>query len=566
MISLKNEETKTLKKTKEESSGVKIIPLGGLSQIGMNITALETENSIIVIDCGMAFPNEDMPGIERIIPDVTYLKNNIKKVKGFIITHGHEDHIGAIPYVIQDINVPIYGTRLTIELINDKLNKFEITYVKTKTVEFGKTINLGDFRVEFIKTNHSIQDAAALAIATPAGKIIHTGDFKIDYTPIFGDRINLKRFVELGKEGILAVLSDSTNATKTGFTMSEKTVGETFDTIFAKHKKERLIIATYASNIDRVQQILNTAANYKRKVVIDGKSMQNTISIASGLGYVKIPKDTLVDISDAHNYPDHQIVIAATGSQGESMASLSRMATGIHKFIDITQNDVIVLSATPIPGNEKAVANVINHLSEEHAKVIFQDTHVSGHACQEEIKLIYSLLNPKYAIPVHGDYRQRYAAKETIDSLAIESEKTLMLKDGDVLKLTDCSAKVTGTVSHGEVMIDLLGSKDVDGRALNDRKRLATGGIVIISLSVDSNSLEWIKNPTITSLGLSRTEISARLFVELRHEVEKFMKKNPVKSSADYKMLRNKLNLTIANYIRLNTRIETMVFTTINEN
>ena len=544
---------------------IKIIPLGGLSQIGMNMTVFESEKDILIIDCGMAFPNEDMPGIDRIVPDISYLKMNRNKVRGIVITHGHEDHIGAIPYIINDLNVPIYGTLLTIELIKDKLNKSGIKKYKTKVVEFGKIITLGDFKVEFIKTNHSIQDAAALAITTPAGKIVHTGDFKIDYTPVYGDRINLRRFAELGKDGVLAVLSDSTNATKPGFTMSEKKVGETFDTVFAKHKDNRLIIATYSSNIDRVQQILNTAANYGRKVIIDGRSMQNTISIASSLGYVKIPENTLIDVEDILSYNDNEIVIAATGSQGESMASLSRMSTGIHKYINITPNDVVILSATPIPGNEKAVANVISRLSERHAEVIFQDTHVSGHACQEELKLIYSLLNPKFSIPIHGDYRQRYAAKEIIDSLNIENNKTLMLKDGDVLTLTSNISKVSGPVSHGEIMIDLLGAPDIEGKALKDRKKLSNGGIVIISLSVDGKTLSWVPNPTITSLGLTRSEKSTKLFIELKSEVENFCRRNKIHSASEYKMLRNKLNWDIENFIHSKTKLETIVFSTINE-
>ena len=562
-ISMKKEKGEILRKKPQR---IKIIPLGGLSQIGMNMTVFETENDILIVDCGMAFPNEDMPGIDRIIPDITYLKNNQKKIRGMVITHGHEDHIGAIPYIIKDINVPIYGTLLTIELIKDKLEKNGIKKYKTKVIEFGKSFSLGSFKIEFIKTNHSIQDAAALAINTPAGKIIHTGDFKIDYTPVFGDRINLRRFAELGKEGILAVLSDSTNATKPGFTMSEKKVGETFDTIFAKHRNNRLIIATYSSNIDRVQQIINTAANYGRKVIIDGRSMQNTLSIASRLEYVEIPENTLIDIENINSYKDEEIVIIATGSQGESMASLSRMSTGIHKYVDIKPNDVVILSATPIPGNEKSVANVISRLSERHAEVIFQDTHVSGHACQEELKLIYSLLNPKFSIPIHGDYRQRYAAKETIDSLNIENNKTIMLKDGDVLTLTNKYSKISSPVNHGEIMIDLLGAKDIDGKALKDRKKLANGGIVIISLSVDAKTLSWLPNPTITSLGLTRSDISAKLFLELRTEVERFCKRNPIKSSAEFKMLRNKMNWDIETFIHAKTKLETIVFTTINEN
>lgn len=559
---------KETKKMKSKSiSNVRIIPLGGLSQIGMNMTVVESGESAIIVDCGIAFPSDNMPGVDKIIPDTTYLKNNISKIKGIVITHGHEDHIGSIPYIIRELTVPIYGTRLTIELIIDKLKKENIKDVETNIVEFGKTIVLGCFDVEFIKTNHSIQDAAALAIATPAGKIIHTGDFKIDYTPVYGDRIDLSRFASLGKEGILAVLSDSTNATKSGYTLSERTVGESFDTIFAKHNKNRLIIATYSSNVDRVQQIINTASIYNRKVVVDGRSMRNTLCIAEKLGYVKIPENTLIEIENIHQYPDSQIVIAATGSQGEFMASLYRMSTGIHKFINITSNDVVVLSSTPIHGNEVAVANTISRLAERQAEVIFQDTHVSGHACQEEIKLIYSLLNPKFAIPVHGDYNQRHAAKEVINELHIPDSKTLLIKDGDILTLTPKLAEISGSVPHGEVMIDMLGAQDSGGRALKERKKLSKGGIVIISLSVDANTKQWNCNPPITSFGLSRSNVSTKMFFELRTEVERFMKGHEVKSGteAEYKELRGKANQRLRNFIFRTTKLDTIVFTTVNE-
>jgi len=544
---------------------LKIIPLGGLEQIGMNMTAVEYENEIIIIDCGMAFPSDDMPGIDRIIPDITYLNENIKKVQAMIITHGHEDHIGAIPYVIKELNIPIYGTRLTIELIRDRLNKEGIGKVKTKIVNFGDKISFKNFKVEFIKTNHSIQDAAALAIKTPIGMVVHTGDFKIDYTPVFGDRINLNRFAEIGDKGVLAVLSDSTNAAKSGFTMSEKTVGETFDTIFAKHSKNRIIVGSYSSNVDRVQQILNVSCKYNRKVAIDGRSMKNTISIASRLGYVKVPEGTWININDISKYPDSEIVIIATGSQGESMASLSRMSTGEHKNIHIKPNDVVILSSTPIPGNERAVANVISRLSEQHAEVIFQDTHVSGHACQEELKLIYSLLKPKYVIPLHGDYRQRYSAKQIAEKIGVEPKNSIMLKDGDVLEIDSENAEVKKSVSHGKIMIDKLGAKDIDGKALRDRQKLSNGGIVIISLTVDANSGSWFPNPAVTSFGLSRSDISNKLFSEMRDELNRQMKKHPICKEEEYKAMRNKINHVMETFIHSKTGLDTIVFATINE-
>lgn len=544
---------------------VKIIPLGGLEQIGMNMTILEYGNEIIVIDCGMAFPNEDMPGIDKIIPDIKYLKNNIKKVKGLFLTHGHEDHIGAIPYVIRELNIPIYGTRLTIELLRDKLSKAGLYSVDKNVVEFGSTISFTNFKIEYVKTNHSIQDAAALAIKTPQGTILHTGDFKIDYTPVFGDRINLSRFAELGSEGVLAVLSDSTNATKSGFTMSESIIGEKFNTIFANHTNNRIIIGTYSSNVDRVQQIINSAYKFNRKVAIDGRSMKNTITIASQLGYIDIPEGTLVEIEDVTLYPESKMVIVATGSQGESMASLSRMSTGEHRYIQIHDKDLVILSATPIPGNEKAVSNVISRLSERHAEIIMHNTHVSGHACQEELKLIYSLLEPKYVIPIHGDYRQRYAAKIIAEQIGIKNENAIMLKDGDILSISNEEARIIGSVPHEKIMIDMLGAKDIDGKALKDRQKLSNGGIVIISLTINPKTGKWSQNPAVTSFGLSRSEISSKLFYELREELRKNLKKYEGCEEKDYKIVRNKINYLMESFIHTKTRLNTIVFTTINE-
>ena len=386
------------------TESLKIIPLGGLEQIGMNMTAFEYGDSIVVVDCGLAFPEDDMLGIDFVIPDVTYLVENYSKVKGFVITHGHEDHIGAIPYVFKKLNVPIYTTRLTMSLIEKKLEEHDLLQsVKRKIVRFGQSINLGEFRIEFIKTNHSIQDAAAIAIYSPAGIVVHTGDFKVDYTPVYGDAIDLQRFAEIGKKGVLALLCDSTNAERPGFTMSEKTVGATFDRIFSEHGKQRLIIATFASNVDRVQQIINTADKYGRKVCLEGRSMVNVIGTAIELGYIDDSGHTLIELDQLKDFPPEKVVLITTGSQGESMAALSRMAANIHKKVRIMPGDVIVFSSHPIPGNEKVVSNVINELADIGAEVIFQDTHVSGHACQEEIKLLYSLLKPKYAVPVHGE-------------------------------------------------------------------------------------------------------------------------------------------------------------------
>ena len=410
---------------KKSNKKVKIIPLGGLEQIGMNITAFEYDDSIMVVDCGLAFPSDDMLGIDLVIPDITYLKDNYLKVKGFCITHGHEDHIGALPYILKQLNVPVYGTRLTCALIEKKLKEHQIDdTAKLHIVKYGDTVSLGDFKVEFVKTNHSIADAASLAIFTPAGTIFHTGDFKVDYTPVFGDPADLGRMAEIGKAGCLAMLSDSTNATRPGFTMSERTVGKTFDLIFAEHRDSRIIVATFASNVDRVQQIINTAYKYDRKVVVEGRSMVNVIGTAAELGYIDIPEGTLIDIDHLKDYPLEKTVIITTGSQGESMAALSRMASSIHRKVEIVPEDVIIMSSTPIPGNEKAVSKVINELSMKGAEVIFQDTHVSGHACQEEIKLMYSLLKPKFALPVHGEYRHLMAGKGLAEAVGIPSENS----------------------------------------------------------------------------------------------------------------------------------------------
>ena len=468
---------------KEANSKLKIIPLGGLEQIGMNITAFEYEDSIIVVDCGLSFPEDDMFGVDLVIPDVTYLKDNIDKVKGFFITHGHEDHIGAIPYILKEVNVPIYATKLTIAIIEHKLEEHNmLKKVKRKVVKYGQHINLGCFRVEFIRTNHSIQDAAALAIYSPAGTVVHTGDFKVDYTPVYGDAIDLQRFGEIGKKGVLALMCDSTNAERPGFTMSERTVGKTFDNIFADHKNTRIIIATFASNVDRVQQIMNSANKYGRKVVIEGRSMVNIITIASELGYLTIPEQTLIDIEQLKNYPDEQTVIITTGSQGESMAALSRMASGMHRKITIKPKDTIIFSSNPIPGNEKAVSGVINELTMKGAEVIFQDVHVSGHACQEDIKLIYSLVKPKYAIPVHGEYRHLVAQAKIAEELGIDKENIFLLSSGDVLELDEESAAVTGHVQVGDVMVDGLGVGDVGNIVLRDRQHLAEEGIIIVVL------------------------------------------------------------------------------------
>ena len=429
---------------KNENNGkLRIIPLGGLEKIGMNITAFEYDDSIIVVDCGLAFPDNDMLGIDLVIPDVSYLKENLQKVKGFIITHGHEDHIGALSYALREINIPIYATKLTMGIIEKKLTEHNLLKTtRRKVVKHGQSINLGQFRIEFIKTNHSIQDAAALAIYSPAGIVVHTGDFKVDYTPVVGDAIDLQRFAEIGKKGVLALMSDSTNAERPGFTQSERTVGSKFDSIFAEHKNTRIIIATFASNVDRVQQVINSACKFDRKVVVEGRSMVNIIQVAQELGYLNVPDNTLVEIDQLKNYPPEKTVLITTGSQGESMAALSRMASDVHKKVTIMPGDTVIFSSNPIPGNEKSVSKVINDLIKKGANVIFQDAHVSGHACQEELKLIYSLVKPKYAIPVHGEYRHLQANAKIASNLGIPKENIFIMHSGDVLELNEEEAKM----------------------------------------------------------------------------------------------------------------------------
>ena len=548
------------------SSKVKVIPLGGLGQIGMNITAFEFEESIIVVDCGLAFPEEDMLGIDLVIPDVSYLKNNIDKVKGFVITHGHEDHIGALPYILREVNVPIYATRLTIALIENKLKEHNLLKnTKRKVIKHGQSINLGAFRIEFIRTNHSIADAAALAIYSPAGTIVHTGDFKVDYTPVFGDAIDLQRFGEIGRKGVLALMCDSTNAEKPGYTMSEKSVGRTFDTIFAENVNSRIIVATFASNVDRVQQIINSAYKYGRKVVVEGRSMVNVITTATELGYVNMPEHTLIDIDKLKDYPDEKTVIITTGSQGESMAALSRMAANIHKKVSIKPNDTIIFSSSPIPGNEKSVGKVINELSVKGANVIFQDTHVSGHACQEEIKLIYALVNPKYAIPVHGEYRHLKAQAKIAQNLGIASENVHLINAGDVLALDSESATVVDHVQTGAILVDGLGVGDVGNIVLRDRQHLSEDGILIVVLTLEKYTNQLLSGPDIVSRGFVYVRESEGLMDEARQVVEKALESCLTKKITDWGKIKAVVKDSLSEFLWKKTKRSPMILPIIME-
>ena len=527
---------------KNNNSKLKIIPLGGLEQIGMNITAFEYEDSIVVVDCGLSFPEDDMLGIDLVIPDVTYLKENISKVKGFVITHGHEDHIGALPYVLKEVNVPIYATKLTIGLIENKLKEHNLLRTtKRKVIRHGQSINLGCFRIEFIKTNHSIQDASALAIYSPAGNVVHTGDFKVDYTPVFGDAIDLQRFAEIGRKGVLALMCDSTNAERTGFTMSERSVGHVFDNLFNEYKTNRIIIATFASNVDRVQQIINTAYRFGRKVAVEGRSMVNVITTAAELGYLRIPDQTLIEIDQVKNYPDEQVVLITTGSQGESMAALSRMAANIHKKIVIKPNDTIIFSSNPIPGNEKAVSKVINELS------------------------IYSLVKPKYAIPVHGEYRHLTAQKNVVEELGISKENIFVLASGNILELDSQSAQVTGTVHTGAILVDGLGVGDVGNIVLRDRQHLAEDGIMIVVVTLERHSNVILAGPDIVSRGFVYVRESEDLMDDAREVVENALDSCLERNITDWGKIKTVVKDALSEFLWKRTKRSPMILPIIME-
>ncbi len=548
------------------NSKLRVIPLGGLEQIGMNITAFEFEDSIVVVDCGLAFPEDDMLGIDLVIPDVSYLKQNLDKVKGFVITHGHEDHIGALPYILKDVNVPVYGTKLTVALIEAKLKEHNmLKTTKRKVVRHGQSINLGQFRIEFIKTNHSIADASALAIYSPAGIVVHTGDFKVDYTPVYGDSIDLQRFGEIGKKGVLALMCDSTNAERPGFTESEKTVGRTMDALFTEHDNSRIIVATFASNVDRVQQIINSAYKHNKKVVIEGRSMVNVISIAQELGYIKIPENTLIDIERMNNYPAKSTVVICTGSQGESMAALSRMSQGLHRKVHIMPTDTVILSSNPIPGNEKAVSRVINELSVQGAKVIFQDAHVSGHACQEEIKLIYSLVRPRYAIPVHGEYRHLKAQASIAEQLGVPKKNIFVLQSGDVIEMDEASAKVVEKVHTGAIFVDGLGVGDVGNIVMRDRQHLAEDGIMIIVLTLEKGSNQLLSGPDIVSRGFVYVRESEDLMEQARGVVGSALEECLDKGVTDWSKMKNMMKDALGEFIRKKTKRNPMILPIIME-
>ena len=545
---------------------VKIIPLGGLEQIGMNITAIEYEDDIIVIDGGLSFPDDDMLGIDLVIPDITYLKENKDKIRGMVVTHGHEDHIGAIPYIEKELSIPIYTTKLTMGLIEYKLTEHGlIDNVRRKVVTYGQIINLGCFRIEFIRTNHSIADACALAIYTPAGIIVHTGDFKVDFTPVFGGVIDLQRFGELGKKGVLALMADSTNVERPGYTPSEKTVGKTFDHIFDDNRNHRLIIATFASNVDRVQQIINSAYKYGRKCIVEGRSMVNIINIASELGYIKIPDNTLISIDEAKEYPDEKLVYITTGSQGENMAALSRIAASIHNKISIVPGDVVIFSSSPIPGNEKSVYRVMNELEQKGARVIYHDTHVSGHACQEELKLIYALTKPKYAIPVHGEYRHLKRHSELAQEMGIPKENVKILMCGEVLELGEDKFDVVGKVPARGVFVDGLGVGDVGNIVIRDRQHLSENGLMVIVITLESGTNQVLSGPDIVSRGFVYVREAELLIEQCKDVVSETLFECLNSDNVDWNKIKNSIREDLGEFLWERTKRNPMILPIISE-
>ncbi len=548
---------------------LKVMSLGGLEEIGKNMTVLEYGNDIIVIDCGLAFPEDDMLGIDLVIPDITYLIKNKEKVRGILLTHGHEDHIGALPYVLKQLNVPIFGTLLTLGLLENKLREHNLmNTVVRHTVVPGETIKLGQMKVEFIHTNHSIADSVAMAITTPVGVVVHTGDFKVDYTPIDGEIINLHRFAQLGEQGVLLLLSDSTNAERKGFTMSEKSVGAVFHHIFEETPKNRIMVATFSSNIHRIQQIVNSAQAFGRKVAIIGRSMTNAVKTSSELGYLNIPKNVLIDISEIKNFPDEKLVIITTGSQGEPMSALSRIASSEHKQVTIKPGDKIIISASSIPGNEKSVSRVVNELLKKGANVVNEgmaDIHVSGHARQEELKLMLALTKPKYFMPVHGEFMHLSSHRDLALSMGMDKRNVFLMKIGDVLEVSKNDARVNGTVPAGQVMIDGLGVGDVGNIVLRDRKHLSEDGLMVVVVTMDKESGTVIAGPDIISRGFVYVREAEDLMEEARKVVTDALLKCEERHITGWSYIKGLIKDTLKNYLWQKTKRSPMILPIIME-
>jgi len=546
---------------------LKVIPLGGLEEIGKNMTVFEYGENIIVVDCGVAFPEDEMLGIDLVIPDVTYLEKNLSKVRGIIVTHGHEDHIGALPYVLNRIPVSVYGTDLTLALIENKLMEHQmLNKADLRVIRAGQTIQLGAFKVEFIRSTHSIADSVALAIHTPVGVVLHTSDFKIDHTPIEGEPIDLARIAELGKKGVLLLMADSTNVERPGYTMSERTVGETLDTVF-KDARSRIIVATFASNIHRIQQIVNSAMKFNRKVALNGRSMINVVKTAMKLGYLNIPQDVLIDIDKIQKLPRNQIVMITTGSQGEPMSALSRIASNSHRKVSIEKGDLVIISASPIPGNEKYISRVINDLFKQGADVIYEalvEVHVSGHARQEELKLIHRLVRPKFFMPVHGEYRHLKQHANLAQSLGMPEDNIFLMENGQVLELSQRKAQVTGTVQSGSILIDGLGVGDVGSIVLRDRKHLSEDGLIVVVVTVSSDG-RIMTNPEVISRGFVYVRESEELMDEIRDLTMEILQKNLGKRKSSYTNIKNNVKDELSSYLYQKTKRKPMILPVIIE-
>ena len=567
----KRNSSKTRKNNQDifKASKLKIIPLGGLHEVGKNITVFEYENEIIVVDCGLSFPEDDMLGVDLVIPDISYLEKNVDKIKGLIITHGHEDHIGSVPYLLKKINIPIYAPKLAAGLIRNKLEEHKLLR-STTLIEImqGQTLQLGkNFKIEIIRSTHSIPDSVMLAITTPAGTILHTGDFKVDYTPIDGKIMDLGRIAEIGNQGILALMSDSTNSERKGFTMSESSIGEVFDKLFL-HCTKRIVVATFASNVHRIQQIVNSAVKYNRKIAVCGRSMINMIETARELGYIKCPENIFIDIDMINSYTDEQLVIITTGSQGEPMSALTRMAAGDHRKVKITPNDLVIISATPIPGNEKFVSKVIDDLMQIGAEVVYSSleaVHVSGHACQEEQKLILALTKPKYFIPVHGEYRQLRAHSETAQSMGIDKEHIIMMSNGRILEINEDGAELTGSVQSGRVLVDGLGVGDVGSVVLRDRQHLSQDGLIVIVLTMDSSTGEVVAGPDVISRGFVYVKESENLMDDVKSVVRHEIKKCEERGIRDWATIKSAARENLRDYIFMKTKRNPMIIPIIME-
>lgn len=563
-----NNKTQRRDKMRREKEKIKIIPLGGINEIGKNLTAIEYKNDIMVIDCGLKFPDEEMLGIDVVIPDVSYLIKNKERVRGIFLTHGHEDHIGALPYVLRELNVPVYGTKLTLGIVETKLKEHNLLgSVELKRISAKDIIRLTNISVEFIRTSHSIADSVAIAVHTPIGVVLHTGDFKIDFTPIDGCVADLNRFAELGRKGVLLMLADSTNVERPGYTMSESTVGEAFESIFST-AKGRIIVATFASNIHRVQQIMNAADKYGRKVAVSGRSMENIVEVAKELGYINPPKDILIDIDSINKYPSNKMVIITTGSQGEPMAALSRMAASDHRKVNIVPGDMVIISASPIPGNEKLISRVINQLFKKGAEVIYEalaDIHVSGHACQEELKLMHTLVKPRYFMPVHGEYRHLKQHSELAQKLGLSASSVVIPENGDVIEVSRDGIRKNGMVTSGQVFVDGLGVGDVGNIVLRDRKHLSQDGILTVVVTIEKESGSVIAGPDIISRGFVYVRESEDLMEQARNVVKEALRQCEEKHIKEWAAIKSSIKDSLRGFLYERTKRKPMILPIIME-